>query len=163
MLLTHRIVFLLNKMLNFYKKQQNRRESNLNFFYLGFFKVPHIWPRLMEHKRCINSIWLRKPNLIWRNVGIVSRLRSGLCDIRRVVHFQNLLLLSDAFFLFVTLLVTYHLQVFNFGFRCWWKTLLHTFFGLVEICLQFISFALVLNVIGLAHGEFWYCGFHLTS
>lgn len=141
-----------------YKKQ----ESNLNLFNFRFFEVTHIRTNLLKHERSITSIRFWKSNLIWRYIRIVPGLSGGFGNIWRIIHFDNFLLPSYIFFFLIPLLVSDHFQILDLGLRSGRQSFFHTLLSLFIISLKILSFALVLNDIGLAHWQLRYGSFHFS-
>ena len=115
----HEIIGFIDFILDFIYIQKLIHLSNLNLFNLWFLEMPHVRAWLMKHKRRIVAIWLRQSDLIWRNVRIVSRLSSGLRRIRWIIHLEYVFLLTNASFLFVSFLVSDHLQILNLSLWSW--------------------------------------------
>jgi hypothetical protein len=124
--------------------------------------VAHVGSWCLVHEGCIVAVGFGKADFI-RNVGVDSLVGSGLSGEGRIVLLHHFLLHADVALLLVSLLVPDHFEIFNLGLGSRWKSLLHALFGGLERTIKLFAFVLKLDDVGLAHGEFRDCGFHLAS
>lgn len=137
-------------------------KSYLNFLNFWLFKVTHICSRLLEHEGRTVTIWLRQTDFVGRNVRVMTSLGSCLCDIWRIVHLEDFLLLSDVLLFLISLLVSNHFEILDLSLRSWWQAFFHSLFSLLVVTLKLISLLLVFDDVGLAHRQLWYGRLHLT-
>ena len=115
--------------------------------------MPHVGAGALVHEGSVVAVRLGQADFVG-DVGVYSLVGGGLCGERRIVLLHQLLLLSDVALLFVSLLITDHLQVLDLSFRCWWKAFLHSLLGIVQTALKLLTLVLELDDVGLAHGQF---------
>jgi len=116
----------------------------------------------LVHEGGVVAVGLGQADLV-RNVGVDPLDCGGLGGKGRVVLLHQILLHPNPLLLFVSLLVSNHLQVLNLGFRSRRQPFLHPLLRIVQASLQLFPLGLELDNVGLAHRQLGNGCFHLSG
>lgn len=93
-------------------------ESDFDFLVNWLLEVSEVVALIVRLEWSQPTVWLWKANFIG-NISVHSMLGCGLGRKRWVAAFNEVVSLADFFLFLVTLLVSHHLQIFDFCFWGW--------------------------------------------